>query len=381
MTRTDVNLAEQVSGVLPIANGGTGSGSGIGMLAPVQAHTDGSETYTIVSGSVTQITGTTIQSAGSYSPSVGDRILIMGAPASTGVGSHNTVNTTNGVYVVTSNTTNLSLSRAADMSGSINPAGLTVYSEKATLGWTPQSIWTVTTPSSAAAFTYGSGNIAWGQTSGRTLFPVSIYLSATSGQVGMFNGANDTYVQSTANAPEQILTLPGIGNATIIGINMCRLHAAYTLTSTTSVQQLFNSSTNGTITLPVGVYRFKALYSLSAMSTGSADNSSFSLAGAATLANILMYTVGVDAVIETVGATQNGGMVVTSAFPASQHSGTVSAAQQSLIEGTFEVTVAGTVIPSIKLATAAPAVVAAGSFFEIWQAAPTAATATIGAWT
>jgi hypothetical protein len=160
---------------------------------------------------------------------------------------------------------------------------------------------------------------------------------------------------------------------------MCRLHTSYTLANSGAAQQLFNSSTNGRITLPIGVYRFESLYSISGMSSTS-GNSSFSLAGGATLANVLMYTVGIDGTAAA-AAAQTGSMAVTAAFPSSQHVGSILTTQQSFIAGSFEVTVAGTVIPSITLLTAiGTAVVAAGAFFEIWQTAQAAATVTVGAW-
>lgn len=123
--------------------------------------TTGSETFTITSGSVTQITGTTVDGV---SPSVNDRILIKDAPATTGAGSANSTQPGNGVYTVTSNTTNLSVSRASDMSGSNNPSGAYVFVEAGTAN--ASAGYTVSTPSSASAFTYGTGNIAWTQFNG-----------------------------------------------------------------------------------------------------------------------------------------------------------------------------------------------------------------------
>ncbi|HUO61965.1 MAG TPA: hypothetical protein VMT96_00750, partial [Candidatus Bathyarchaeia archaeon] len=120
-------------------------------------------TFTMSSGSVTQINGTTIDGV---SPSIGDRILITTAPASTGAGTAYTLTTQpgNGIYVVTGNTTNLSLSRAPDMSGPYVPSGLSVFVEAGTIGAGSQYV--VITPSSSASFTYGSGNIAWKKASG-----------------------------------------------------------------------------------------------------------------------------------------------------------------------------------------------------------------------
>ncbi len=134
---------------------------GLNVKPSARVATTGSETFTITSGSVTQITGTTVDGV---SPSVGDRILIKDAPASTGTGSANSLQPGNGVYSVTSNTTNLSVSRVSDLSGTNSPAGAFVFVEAGTAN--ASAGYVVSTPSSAAAFTYGTGNIQWTQFSG-----------------------------------------------------------------------------------------------------------------------------------------------------------------------------------------------------------------------
>lgn len=134
---------------------------GLSPKPSARVSTTGAETFTITSGSVTQITGTTVDGV---SPAVNDRILIKDAPASTGAGSANSTQPGNGVYVVTNATTNLTVSRATDMSGSNNPSGAYVFVESGTAN--ASAGYTVSTPSSASAFTYGTGNIAWTQFSG-----------------------------------------------------------------------------------------------------------------------------------------------------------------------------------------------------------------------
>ena len=134
---------------------------GLAVKPSARVATTGVETFTVASGSVTQIAGTTIDGV---SPAVGDRILVKDAPAVTGVGSVNSTQPGNGVYTVTNATTNLTLSRVADLSGSNNPAGAFVFVEAGTANLS--SGWVVATPSSAAAFTYGTNNIAFTQFSG-----------------------------------------------------------------------------------------------------------------------------------------------------------------------------------------------------------------------
>lgn len=201
-----------------------------GMLLPVQHHADGGETYTITSGSVTQIAGTTLQA---QSVSVGDRILIMGAPASTGAGSQFAFTTqpANGIYVVTGNTTNLTVTRATDMSGSINPAGLSVYSENPVAGWLGQGIFTVVTPYSTAAFTYGTGSIKFQTTGGQRILPSKVYVGTTTNGLGWWNGTDSTYLNPQATGSTQTLTLPDTITDTLV--------------SRTSTDTLTNKTING----------------------------------------------------------------------------------------------------------------------------------------
>lgn len=91
--------------------------------------TTGAETYTIVGGAVTVINGTTIDGV---AIAIGDRILVKNAPAASGAGAGaGTANTTqpaNGIYVVTGNTTNLSVSRSSDADVSADvTAGMFVF--------------------------------------------------------------------------------------------------------------------------------------------------------------------------------------------------------------------------------------------------------------
>lgn len=186
------------------------SGSG-GMLAPVRVGTVGSETYTIASGSVTQISGTSIDGV---SPAVGDRILISTAPTSSGAGSlyNYTVSPTNGVYVVTSNTTNLSVSRASDLSGSVNPAGMGVYVEEGTI-W-GQSVWWVTQPTSIGTFTYGTTSMYWQSFVGFNPHLGTGYFSS----INLYqNGSYSAYLENNAAATAvQTLTLPAPTTDTIV---------------------------------------------------------------------------------------------------------------------------------------------------------------------
>jgi Cu/Ag efflux protein CusF len=201
-----------------------------GALLPAQIVTLGDETYTVASGSVTQIAGTTIQG---YSPAIGDRVFIPTAPAASGTAfSYSTsVQATNGLYVVTANTTNLTLARAADMSGSINPAGLTVFVENGS-SWGGSLLWAVIQPASAAPFTYGTGIMECKPIAGVKPFWDAITLNTNTNPIAIWNGTGQTVVQASINAGSHTLTLPA-GTATI----GAKVAVPATATSTGSVGQ------------------------------------------------------------------------------------------------------------------------------------------------
>ena len=176
--------------------GGVGSPVKTGKVPPVRCGTVGTETFTVVSGNVTQINGTALDGV---SPAVGDRILVSGAPASTGTGSAFSTQPGNGIYVVMNNATNLTVSRAPEMSstGLATPAGFSVDVMAGTLYG--NITLRVTSPSSGAAFTWGTTAIKWGpanaNATGGTLDGVIIGATTASpsinaAQVG-FNGVTN----------------------------------------------------------------------------------------------------------------------------------------------------------------------------------------------
>jgi len=151
--RTGTNIVTLVFGTAPAANslivavtaGGT-------QPKPLVARciTHGDETYTIASGNVTQINGTTVDG---IALAVGDRILIHTAPASSGAGSWGSTQPGNGLYMVTANTTNLTVARAPEFTG--NPAGQTVVISGG--DWFPSCAFRCAIPSNPASFfTYGT---------------------------------------------------------------------------------------------------------------------------------------------------------------------------------------------------------------------------------
>ncbi len=144
-----------------------------------------------------------------------------------------------------------------------------------------------------------------------------------------------------------------------------RLAASYTLTSTTSVQKLFNATANGALTLPVGVYEFELQAIISSMSA-TLGNATISILGAGTavIATAMSHMNGFDGAPSTTAFNAFTGGMTTSVSLASQAVETTDTNLLTRIHGTFSVTTAGTLIPSIGLTTAAAAIVSAGSFFR-----------------
>lgn len=161
------------------------------------------------------------------------------------------------------------------------------------------------------------------------------------------------------------------------------LTADYTLTSQTAAQKLFNigSGSGGALTLPTGVYEFEAMLYITGMSATS-GNGQFGLvgAGSATLANIFYHPEGHDAAagINSAG-TMGGGFAMVALSAGNVLPAATNTEMAFKVSGTFNVTVTGTIIPSIGLTTAAAAVVKANSEFRCLRIGPTGTTVT-AAW-
>jgi hypothetical protein len=185
-----------------------------GMVLPVRCAAVGGETYTVASGHVTEIAGTTINGK---SMSTGHRILVMGAPATTGAGvDYNTSNSAaNGLYVVTGTSGgNTQVARTDDMSGSVHPLGITVFTQGGT--WTPLVFYSVeSTDSGSGTFVYGTNMMWWAGTGGRNLNINGAYFAAITQTIGISNGTGGTYLQPTANAGSQNLYFPPGATGTI----------------------------------------------------------------------------------------------------------------------------------------------------------------------
>lgn len=162
--------------------------------------------------------------------------------------------------------------------------------------------------------------------------------------------------------------------------NWIQQNAAYTLTSTTASQRLFNASTNGALALPIGTYRYEALLYISGMSA-TAGNGGFGIlgAGTATIASALSHVAGTDGLPNV--AVQGGQSYWTGVTsPAPIVTAQTNTALGLMIRGTFRVSAAGTIIPSFSLTTAVAAVVEPNSYFNTTRISTSATAVTYGPW-
>jgi hypothetical protein len=197
ITQTQLNVATPTTSG-QVATKGYVDGVAAGLnakLSAVAATTGAETTITIASGSVTTISGTTLDG---QSPAVNDYVLIKDAPAATGAGSAGSTQPGNGLYQVTNATTNLTVARATDMSGTNLPQGAYCYVEGGTAN--AASGWVVSTPSTTGAFTYGTNNIKWTQFSGAGEITVDSTLTKTGNQLSRPALTGDVTASTGSNA-------------------------------------------------------------------------------------------------------------------------------------------------------------------------------------
>jgi hypothetical protein len=157
------------------------------------------------------------------------------------------------------------------------------------------------------------------------------------------------------------------GNRGIIPIeHFIRSNATRTFTSNTNQQAIWTDPAAGALTLETGAYMFEGLIAITSMSATS-GNGKFSLigAGTATLAAILWQAYGQDVAAEAAASAVGGSWhVIATQTAVNISTAAIGTALCFFVKGTFEVSVAGTIIPSFAQTTAAAAIVSMGSYFK-----------------
>lgn len=152
------------------------------------------------------------------------------------------------------------------------------------------------------------------------------------------------------------------------------LNAAYTLTSQTAAQKLFNATANGAVTLAAGTYYFECMFSLSGMSSTS-GSFGFALGGTAAFTQNWMASAS-KAALATAATPQ---ATLNTAANTALATATTATTGFAFITGIIRVTTAGTIIPQVSLGVAAAAVVAANSYFSVTPLGPSSLS-NAGAW-
>jgi len=167
--------------------------TGLSVKPSVQWATTGAETYTIAAGSVTVISGTTLDGS---SPANGDRILIKNAPAASGAGSSpNTTQPANGIYTVVSNVTNLTVTRATDMSTGSQVPGAFTFCEGGTSNTGAGFV-----VAGEGPYTVGTTAILWTQFSGAGEITVDATITKTGNQLSRPAITADVTIATGSNA-------------------------------------------------------------------------------------------------------------------------------------------------------------------------------------
>ncbi len=159
-----------------------------------------------------------------------------------------------------------------------------------------------------------------------------------------------------------------------------RCDSTRTLPNDTNENAIFNSPANGRITLETGTYFFEALIRVTSMSATSGNALVDWLgAGTATAGAWNWWVTALDNTAPETPATNQGSFRVTQDSTASVATAGTGTALGIYARGTFEVTVAGTMIPSIDQVTAAAGIVAIGSYFVCERIGSTSV-ASVGQW-
>lgn len=202
--------------------------------------------------------------------------------------------------------------------------------------------------------------------------PVSEYNSYIS-DIGFESGSWDGSLKApTQNAVSDFITSTRD--------RFCILTSDYTLTSTTAAQQMFNATANGALTLETGTYFFECQMKVSSMSATS-GNLAWGLkgAGTATIGDVNWGAWGRDGGTVSAAAAIGGSFWEVADATGDIITPTTATNMWASISGAFQVTGAGTIIPSVALTTAAAAVMEEGSFFKCRRVGGSSVT-TVGSW-
>ena len=155
-----------------------------------------------------------------------------------------------------------------------------------------------------------------------------------------------------------------------------RAHSTVMQSNDANEHAIFTTPTNGRLTLPVGTYRFHGVLAWTSMQAINTANLKLKIAGTgsgATTTNYLWTAWGIDGASATAGTATTTWNILTSS-PASILTGVANGNLCVTIDGSFECTVAGTIVPTQQVVDAAAAVLSIGSYIEVWKIGATTTT-------
>jgi hypothetical protein len=163
-------------------------------------------------------------------------------------------------------------------------------------------------------------------------------------------------------------------------VQFIRAASTVTLPNDTNTNKLFNSPTNGRLTLGTGTYRISGIIYLLSMS-GSSGNGTLDLlgAGTATVGDALIHFVGVDQSNPLAPTARTGSGTATLTSGTSVMSNGTGTGLIVEINGIFRITSGGTIIPSFKLTHASAAVVQVNSHVIV-ERMGSDSVVSVGAW-
>lgn len=153
------------------------------------------------------------------------------------------------------------------------------------------------------------------------------------------------------------------GRGVIEAPQFISLTSAYTLTSTTALQKLFNASPSGALTVQASTsYFFECNFQLSAMS-GSSNVFSFGIGGTATLTGIDYTAIAKKA--NTASSSAASMIRGTTASAVALVAASNQTTGMANITGIIRINAGGTIIPQVSLGVAAAAIVGVNAWFKI----------------
>ena len=229
----------------------------------------------------------------------------------------------------------------------------------------------------------GSANLTF---DGTTITAASAIISASAGSIaplkltsgtnlataaaGSFEYDGSSFYTSIASATRGVMRTEQV----------VVLNSTYTLTSQTGAQKLFNATTNGAVTLPIGTYQFECFFSLSSMSATTGSFGFAMVAGTAVIGSQGWRSIAQKGTATLATATA-GQLTYSTAANTALTTTSANTVGYAYISGIIKITTAGTVIPSVSLGVASAAIVGINSYFKIAPVTgASAANITVGNW-